>query len=48
MIVVELSESETLMLKQCLATLAQTNPELYLTAELLMSVILRAEQDNGR
>jgi hypothetical protein len=43
---VRLTDMELLMLKQCLAAVAKSNPELYPTAELLMSAVLRAEQDD--
>lgn len=48
MIVVKLSETEALMLKQCLVALSRSNPELYPTVEVLLSAVIRAEQDNGR
>lgn len=44
---VRLTEMELLMLKQVLAAVAKSNPELYPTAELLMSAVLRAEQEDA-
>jgi hypothetical protein len=47
MTTVELTDTQLEMLKECLVAASRSNPALYPTVELLISVILEAEQ-NGK
>lgn len=44
MTTLDLTDTQTQMLKECLVAASQSNPALYPTVELLVSLVLEAEQ----